>query len=146
MIPSWKMLRWRKIQDLSFYECGATPDSRFAFVFAGSGKSHVHVLAGQSTLISAERTDGTTTVARWCSDRAWRLPQGPALSWSCERQHRPFPLAPGAVDLAVRTTPRWLPALAVAAKLKCAVWCGNDATENVGNTSGEKSFGFMNKA
>jgi hypothetical protein len=55
MIPSWKMLRWRKIQDLSFYECGATPDSRFAFVFAGSGKSHVHVLAGQSTLISAER-------------------------------------------------------------------------------------------
>jgi hypothetical protein len=63
-----------------------------------------------------------------------------------ERRHRSFPLATGAVDFAVRVTPRWLPALADAAKHKCTVCCGNEAIENVRNTSGEKSFRIMNVA
>jgi hypothetical protein len=41
-------------------------------------------------------------------------------------------------------TPRWLPALADIAEFKCGNGSGNEAIENVRNTTGEKSFGLMN--
>jgi hypothetical protein len=68
-----------------------------------------------------------------------------------------FPLAPNAVFplAALRTdigrctvciTPRWLPDLSYVVKFKWTRCCGNEAIENVRNTSGEKSFRFMNMA